>query len=744
MKWIDKLKKYPLDHPDDLNPEMNDQMEESERKPINERIVPLIRDILNRLDVAVWSKDLTENKIIFVSNAIQDIYGIPAKEVGPDTWKDLIHPDDLNAALDKQAELESGDKIAHTYRILTANGEMKWVRDHTIAITDGNGKLVRLIGSLEEITESKKLQQKIRDLAYVDEMTKLPNRNAFRKFAKEQMEITRQEGRSFALLWVNIDHFNRVNDAFGHEAGDRTIKIVAERLSETLGEEGKVYHLASDEFLVYAYPKSMEEDYVLLAQQLLDTVKADLAIDDYQIHLTASIGISLFPSDGEDITTLAKNGRAALKRAKELGKGIYQIYSSSMNIESYKFFQLEGDLKKALDRKELYFEYQPTVDAKTQKALGAEALIRWKHQSWGVVSPAEFIKIAEEGYLIHQISDFVIESVCRQANEWEKQGVPFRFLSFNMSPKNFLLRDLADRFDYYLTKYKVNPEKLELEITEDILLKTNEVVEEQIHKLKKIGIKIAIDDYGVGYSSVFYLKQLPVNTIKIDRSFIGLITENQEDAVIVRSIIDLAKGLGKKSVAEGVETREQYDLLKKMGCDVIQGHLFSPSVSSEKIEKLFAMEKIQVKDRTTKPKVERRRYFRIDLPMPLSTEMTIVSLHNKSVSLGTTEVLVENIGPGGLRFMSQLRLTPHENIFYGFETEIMGTKFNLKGKIVWHHEFTKDLFNYGVEFVINENDRDDLTAVLNKVASKIRANAMLIEGDFITEEATTYLRKQLK
>lgn len=734
MKWVERRKKKTTSL-------LSNEFEGEQRTQVNNTFsVPFIVDSLNLLDLAIWSKDLSDNKVTFVSEAIQDIYGIPAKDVKPDTWKEVIHPEDLDDAITKQNELHFKDKIVHTYRILTPGGVLKWVKDHTIAIKDEKGKWLRLIGSLEDITHSKTLQQKIRDLAYVDEHTQLPNRNAARKYIKEAIA----KASRFALYFINMDNFTRINDAFGLEIGDLVIRTMVERLSSQLGDKGKLFRMASDEFLVVGLWNSNSKDEEQLAQHLLDTVNTKMPVNDHDLHLTASIGISYYPSDGKDMTTLSKNGRAALKRAKDIGKGLYQTYSSSMSIESYRFFQLEGDLKQALDQGELYFEYQPKVDAKTQKAIGAEALIRWKHPNWGDVSPMEFISIAEEGYLIHQISDFVIDSVCRQASEWEKKKVPFQFISFNMSPKNFLVRDLVERIQFYLNQHNVNPDRLELEITEDVMLQTNDIVEEQMQKLKNIGMRIAIDDYGTGYSSVVYLKRYPVDTIKIDRSFIGSIPENSDDLVFVKSFIDLAKGLGKNIVAEGVETREQYDLLKKMGCEVIQGFLFSPPVSPEKMERLFSLEKLQQKKGSGKPKVERRRNFRLELPFPLSTEMTIVSMNNQSLSLGTTEVVVENIGPGGLRLMSHLRLTPHEHILFRFETEIMGERIDLNGKIVWNQEVSKGLFNYGVEFTIDENDRDDLTAILNKVAAKIRANVMLIEGNFVAESATAYLRKQFR
>ncbi|HET7627920.1 MAG TPA: EAL domain-containing protein [Bacillales bacterium] len=708
------------------------------------QIVSEIRfqDILNRLDVAVWSVDLIEKKVLFVSDAIQEIYGIPAAEVHFDTWRQLIHRDDLRQVEENQSQLLEKGKIIHTYRIITSYGTLKWVKDHSIALKNADGQIALIVGSLEDITQSKQLQNKLQNMAFIDHLTQLPNSNYARKLLQEWIDTHEHNGKTFAMLRLNMDGFNRVNDVFGPSVGDEVIKRMAKRITASVADGGIFFRMAGDEFLILAHHQKETDGYEAIAANVLNAIHASLPLNSYDFHLTASVGISVYPFDGKNGTLLVKNGRAALKRAKQLGKSTYQVYSQSMDIESFKFFQLENDLRKAIKTHELYFDFQPKVDAKSQKAIAAEALIRWNHPTWGVVSPTEFIEIAEEGALIHKISDIVIETVCRQVKMWMKKGVPFERISFNLSGKDFLRRDLSGRVKRYLDRYEVPAERLEIEITEGVMLQQDEIVREQMQDLKNLGVAITIDDYGVGYSSVSHFRNYPIDVMKIDRSFIQAIVENEEDRFIVQSLIELGKGLKKTVIAEGVENREQYDLLKNMGCTIIQGFLFSPPVSAEDMEALFLADRLQPKQTTFKPKVERRKYFRYQLPMPLCVNMTIIALNKKSVSLGSTEVLVENISLGGLRFMSQLRLTTQADILYSFKVQMMDTLIKLAGKIVWSYEKQKDIFQYGVEFIIQEQERDALSSLLNKLRGRLKSNSVLKDGPFVTENPILYLQKQ--
>ena len=700
-------------------------------------------DEVNQINVAVWSYDLTLKKVVLISEAIQEIFEIPKEEVDTETWKGLVHPEDIDEFKQIRETLLERDKIIHTYRIITPNQNLKWLKEHIVVVRDANGDQERLMGSIEDITATRQLQQKLEDHYYIDELTQLPNRNYAIKVWGNWCQEHLENGKSFAVIRFNLERINQVYDVFGHQLGDEVFKKLGQRVKELVDSEGMVFRYDGDHFLIYAKHQNEMQGYIDLVENIQENLKIPVSVNHYDFHFSASFGISLFPNDGKEYSDLMKNTREALRKAKQLGKNSYQIFSEAMDIESYKMFHLENDLRTALQKKELYFDFQPKVDAGTQKAVGAEALIRWNHPTWGIVSPAEFICLAEEGEMIHQIADFVMEEVCRQVREWENQKVPFKFVSLNLSPKNFLKRDLVDRLKRYMEHYDVDPTKLDIEVTEGLLLHNTDIVNEQLMAIRRLGVKISLDDFGVGYTSINYLKQFPFQKIKIDRSFIRKITENQTDATIVQSIIGLSHGLNKNVVAEGVEEIDQYNELKEMGCDFIQGYLFSRPISPQQMKEAFLMEKLKP-DRKKDFKVERRTFFRVGLPLPLSTRMAILSLNNEKVSLGSSKVLVENISPVGLRFLSHLRLTSRADIVFSFETELMGTQLRYKGKIVWGEEKEKenDIFRYGVEFLSTQQEKEQLSALLKQIRSNMNHPALYEKSSFVSESPTDFILKK--
>ncbi|MBN8194584.1 EAL domain-containing protein [Bacillus sp. NTK074B] len=356
--------------------------------------------------------------------------------------------------------------------------------------------------------------------------------------------------------------------------------------------------------------------------------------------------MTLYPIDGEDPETLMARADTALYRAKEMGKNNFQIYTPSMNIESFKVFQLEKDLRKAIKKDELLLHYQPKVDGRTGRLIGAEALIRWQHPEWGLISPHEFIPIAEENGLIIPITDWVIQTVCEKLREWESLQVPLIPISINMSPKRFLRNDWVETILNIIKETGVSPSLLDLEITESVLIQNEETFISSIERLKEIGIRFSLDDFGTGFSSLLYLKKFNVDTVKIDRSFIRDYL-NESDAEITKSIIRMAHGLRLTVVAEGVETKEQRMFLIEQECDMIQGYLFSKPVPPEDFQG-FLLDPVLIPE-PIQPEIpfeENREVFRIDFTYPLRTDMTIASVNGKSATVGTTEVLVENLGPG--------------------------------------------------------------------------------------------------
>jgi diguanylate cyclase (GGDEF)-like protein/PAS domain S-box-containing protein len=754
MKWIEILKRKKINNSQHSFPEFDQLLTEfftQSSLDTSETVLELpssesesltyFRFILNRLGVAVWEVDWVENKVTFVSEKIQEIFEMPATTITIDTWEKIVHKDDTSAMTIMYDRLQTEERITHSYRVITSKGKVKLLTDTIIAIRDSTGSIVRVFGSIEELTQSNQLKQQINHITYHDELTNIPNVDYGRKFLTEILEENNKKNKTFALFCINLDGFSRINDTLGFKIGDEAIKQISHKLSIFVSSYGFLFRSQGDEWGAIINKFKKRIDYYNFAKNIIDVIQEPIHIDEYDIHIDASVGISIYPDDGGNQVDLFKNAHTALKHAKKIGFGNYQMYSASMNVESFKYLQLEIDLHNAIKKNQLYIEYQPKIDVKTQRATSAEALLRWKHPIWGEVSPAEFITISEDTTIHQEIADFVIDCVCKQVGEWGRQGVSFQTVSLNLSPKDFLKRTLVDQIKTAVDKYDVSPELLEIEITEGALLENTTVVHEQVTRLQELGIKLALDDFGTGYSSIHYLKQLPVSTVKIDRSFIQHLPQNEEDVIIVKSIINLSKGLKKKVVAEGVETEEQYLLLQQLGCDEIQGYYYSKSISGPEMKKWFQMEHVQPKKKEPKTTVNRRKYFRVDFPLPLSTQMTILTFNDKKVSLGSTEVMVQDMGAGGLRFLSHLRMLPNENIIYGFETEILQSNIKLSGKVVWYQEKDQGIFEYGVTYTISDPERSELSVLLNAFSLKLRADPNFREGNFVAQNPITYLKE---
>jgi len=700
--------------------------------------------ILNKIGLAVWSISLLENRINFASEKLSEIFEIPLNQITIDIWKRLLHPDDQYDINDMYSELTVKDKMRHSYRIITPTGKVKWLIETVIAIRDDEGKLNSLVGSVEDISQNIQLNDKVKYISTHDSLTELPNFYHGRAYLKELIEKSKAKRNRFALFCINIDDFNLITQNLGFKVADDIIKKLSKRLSETVQEQYFLFRSLGDEWFLVVKTSYRQVDYKKIASEILNKIQEVFHIKDFSIHLTASIGISVFPDDADNKIDLIKNAQTALKVAKNTDKSSFLMYSTSMNIETFKHFQLVNDLYGAIERKELYIEYQPKVDIKRLVVESAEALVRWKHPNWGEISPLEFISIAEQSSLHNEIADFVINTVCKDMREWNSKGIVFKKVSINLSAKDFVNSTLEDRIRNILKKYHISPSFLEIEITESTVLQKQKMVHNHINRLEKLGLSFSLDDFGTGYSSINHLKTLPVSTVKIDRSFVQNLPLNREDQIIVKSIIELSKGLNKTIVAEGVETIEQFEILKKYGCDTVQGYYFSKPISSKELIKWFQAKRVQPNDQSI-PTFNRRKYYRINFELPLSTNMTILNFNGKKVNLGTTEIMVLDIGLGGIRFQSHLRLKPHENIIYGFKTILNGNEINLVGKIVRYEEIVENIFEYGVEFLISETERSNLAIILNKISLMIKANRFFNDGNFIDEAPITYLkRKYLK
>lgn len=448
-------------------------------------------------------------------------------------------------------------------------------------------KIHKIVGSAIDVTEQRRAEEKAQYLAYYDSITNLPNRALCKERLKHAILHAHRSDKMLSVLFLDLDRFNVVNDTLGHAAGDILLKQVAEKLQECIHEDELVARIGGDEFLLILPEISSEKEVTKIAGDVLNIFNQPFIIQDKEIFISTSMGISFYPHDGMDVETLFKNADTALYRAKERGRNNYQFYASKMNDRALERLSLEQDLRKAVERNELFLLYQPRVSLKSGRIVGVEALIRWKHTLLGTISPAEFIPLAEESGLIVPIGEWVIRTACLQNKVWHDKGYKDLRLAVNISPKQFKHGNLTDNVKAIIHELGMSPRLLELEITEGCMVENTDVNLNVIQTLKSIGLDISVDDFGTGFSSLNYLKQFKVDFLKIDQSFVNGIPDDLNDSAITNAIINMGHSLKLSVVAEGVETREQAEFLRDNDCDEIQGYYFSRPVSAEEIEKLI-------------------------------------------------------------------------------------------------------------------------------------------------------------
>ncbi|MHC0038877.1 EAL domain-containing protein [Pseudoneobacillus sp. C159] len=447
--------------------------------------------------------------------------------------------------------------------------------------------------TIRDLTSQKQYEETITHMAYHDSLTDLPNRRLSTKQLKKLLDEAKQTNKLLSLLFIDMDRFKYINDSLGHVMGDRVLQEIAIRLKECMVEDGLLARIGGDEFNVIL-PGANREKTLEVAERIIEKFKTPLYVDHYELYITACIGISIFPYDGEDAVSLIKNADAALYRAKEQGKNHYRVYHSGMNIQSYKKFILQNDLRRAMEKDELFLVYQPRIEIETGMVGSAEALLRWNHPSLGTISPSEFIPLAEESGLIVEMGEWVITSVCRQIRAWEAEGLSPIRVAVNFSAQQFLQKDLIATMKQILIDSEVDGNMIEIEITESVILGNEPIVTNTLNQLKNMGIYLSIDDFGTGYSSLNYLRRYPVNAIKIDQSFIGDLTNPSSDSkALVSTMINLANHLQMDVIAEGVEMEEQLSFLKEYHCQKYQGFLFSQPVSSKEFRRFLGKKEPQ-------------------------------------------------------------------------------------------------------------------------------------------------------
>jgi diguanylate cyclase (GGDEF)-like protein/PAS domain S-box-containing protein len=538
-------------------------------------------DILTVLDAG--------GRILYESPSVERLLGHTAGELMGAALEEHVHPEDRHAlatALTQSAGAST--PVTAEFRMRARNGEWRVVEASVSNLLD-NAEVGGIVLNSRDITARKQDEEMIRHLAYFDALTGLPNRMLFDDRLAQALAHSRRRGaRGLAIMCLDLDRFKTINETLGHGAGDELLRTAASSLSAVLRGEDTIARLGGDEFLFLLPEIDDVEDAARVARKILTVLDAPVSVHGHELHLTASVGIAMFPLDGDDAETLIRNADTALYRAKEQGGNRYQLYAPAMNAIAYKRLVLENSLRRAVEREEFRLHYQPLVSLHDGTVVGVEALIRWQHPELGLVSPAEFIPLAEETGLIVPLTHWVLRTACRQMMEWHEAGLALMTVAVNISAQRFRAANLPVAVAEALTATRLDGRHLCLELTESVLMENVEETIATLLELKKLHVKISIDDFGTGYSSLSYLKRLPIDTLKIDQSFVRNTPADADDAAIAMLIISMAHHLDLSVVAEGVETEEQMRMLRSQQCDIMQGYLVSRPLPGEEMTEMLS------------------------------------------------------------------------------------------------------------------------------------------------------------
>ncbi|MGB3207157.1 MAG: EAL domain-containing protein [Crinalium sp.] len=543
----------------------------------------------------LWDWDLNTNEIYF-SSRWKSMLGYQENEISnsPDEWLNRIHPEESERVKAELAAHIEGvtPRFESECQILHKDGTYRWVLSQGIAVKNADGKTYRMVGSQTDISRRKEVEEQLIHDAFHDPLTNLFNRALLILRLQHAVEMAkRREDYLFAVLFLDLDRFKVVNDSLGHHIGDQLLVAFVERLVRATRSGDTVARLGGDEFVILLEDIQSVEDAKEIAEKIKQQLTTPFKINEYDIFTSVSIGIALNTTGYNQPEELLRNADIAMYRAKALGKARYQVFDPEMHTRAVTLLQIENDLRHAIEREEFVVNYQPIVALSTGKIVGFEALIRWHHPERGKISPVEFIPIAEETGLIVTIGYWILRQACMQLQEWQErfQPNPPLTMSVNISGKQFLENNLLENIQSILRETKINPACLKLEMTESVIMENADEAIKMLLQLKKLGVQIYIDDFGTGYSSLSYLHQFPFDALKIDRSFIQRMSREREGEEIVQTIINLADNLGVYIVAEGIETKEQNELLQQMGSNKGhgQGFYFCKPLDSQSLEELI-------------------------------------------------------------------------------------------------------------------------------------------------------------
>ncbi|MHB8882390.1 MAG: sensor domain-containing protein [Thermodesulfovibrionales bacterium] len=557
----------------------------TEHKKISQELLSLKKAVEN-MQIGITITD-TNRTIVYVNPSEADLHGYRVEELigkdarvlaPPATWKP-VEPERLT----RRFKRESVN--------IRKDGSLFPVELMSDFVTGPDGQIHRIVTTCEEISERRRAEGIIRHKAYNDDLTNLPNRLLFKECLEQAISEAQKSKKMIAVMLIDLDRFNMINNSLNHDTGDLLIYSVAQRLQCCVRSKDMVARLGGDEFLIMLPDLNTVQDAVIHANKITKELSHVFILNGLELYVTASMGISIYPNHGDTVATLLKNADASMYYVKAQGRNNYQIYTPEMNAHNLEHLTLENDLRKALMQKELLLNYQPQFDLGTGRIFSAEALMRWQHPDLGMISPGEFIPLAEETGLIVPIGKWLLYNACEQIKSWRKEGFNLQRVAVNLSMRQFKLTNLLGSIARILDRTGLDPGSLEVELTESIIMQDPETTVATLRELSAMGIYLSIDDFGTGYSSLNYLKYLPMNKLKIAPIFAAGIGKDANDEAICKAVITLAHSLNMKVIAEGVETQEQLEFLRAHDCDEVQGYLFSKPLAANELSALFAEER---------------------------------------------------------------------------------------------------------------------------------------------------------
>ncbi len=527
-----------------------------------------------------------DGRILDCNESFAQIFGYGSREevLSLPVWDFYLTAEDRKATVARLKERGSLTNYEECLR--RKDGSHVWVLENGNLLGGKEGKPGIIEGTIIDITERKRAEEKVKHLAFHDSLTGLPNRLLFSDRLRVAMVHANRYRQKLAVLFLDVDRFKVINDSLGHSIGDELLRRIAERVGGCIRQEDTIARLGGDEFTVLLPGIAKEEDAAAIAGKILEAVRLPFFIERRELFITTSIGVTLYPDDGDDPETLVRNADTAMYRAKDQGRDNCQLYAPAMNSRALERLSLESRLRQALQNRELVLHYQPLIELATGRIRGAEALLRWQHPELGLVPPGEFISIAEVSGLIVPIGQWVLQTACAQAAAWRESGYPLS-VAVNLSSRQFQQADLVFQVTEALQQTGLSAASLDLEITESNAMQNAELSISTLWDLKNLGVSLSMDDFGTGYSSLNYLKRFPIDRIKIDQSFVRDVTRDPDDAAIAAAIIAMAHGLKLTAVAEGVETEAQLEFLRAQACDEMQGYLFSRPIPAAQFDELL-------------------------------------------------------------------------------------------------------------------------------------------------------------